>query len=420
MLDRTTAPEARGISKVNFAKAKSIFLSNGLPVHIIDAGQHDIIRLEITLKSGKWYEKSNGLAYFTSQMLLEGTSKMSSKELADIFEYNGAHVSIDSGIDYNIITVYVISSKLVKIIGIIKDCVLNSIFPEEELIVIKDIQRQQLRINNEKNSYVAGREIRKLLFGKDHPYGKSLELDQIDDKLNRQQLDLYYQQYLLRDVEIIISGRMTDEIVETIKCFDDIPIIASNKISHVITDSKNSEVVINKKESLQSSIRLGKQVISKTHGDFTGLIILNEIFGGFFGSRLMMNIREDKGYTYGIHSSLVSHLHGGFWVIGTDVKKEFVDDTIDQIYFEADRLREDLVGVDELKVVKNYLLGNFLSSLETSFALADKFKNIYFFGQDYSFYNDYVDTINVITPKEIQDLAIKYLDKFEFKRVVVG
>ena len=133
-----------------------------------------------------------------------------------------------------------------------------------------------------------------------------------------------------------------------------------------------------------------------------------------------MNIREDKGYTYGIHSSLVSHLYGGFWVIGTDVKKEFVDDTIDQIYFEADRLREDLVGAEELRMVKNYLLGNFLSSLETSFALADKFKNIYFFGQDYTFYDKYIDTINTITPKEIRELAIKYLAKLEFKRVVVG
>jgi len=419
MLDRTTPPAARRISKVNLTQAESINLSNGIPVHIIDAGKHDIIRIEIVLKSGKWFENNNGVANFTSQMLLEGTSKRSSKELASIFEYHGAHVNVNSGIDYNILTIYVIRSKFDEIIGIIKECILNSTFPEDELSILKDIERQQLRINNEKNSYVAGKEIRRLLYGEDHPYGRALELEDFD-RLSQKLINQYYKKSLLNGIEIIISGQISGKLIEILEVFNDLPLVDAKEIKHKIVESDCTDIQIQKKDSLQSSLRLGFRTISKTHNDFPALTILNELFGGFFGSRLMKNIREEKGYTYGIHSSIVSHLHDSFWVVGTDVKKEFVDDTIDQIYFEADRLRDDLIETEELTVVKNYLLGNFISSFETSFALADKFKNIYFFGQDYSYYDKYIDKINAITPLEIQGLANKYLNKSEFSLVVVG
>jgi len=420
MLDRTIAPVAGKISNINFTKARTTSLSNGIPLHIINAGQHDIVRLEIIFKSGKWYEPTNGIAYFTSKMLLEGTSHMTSRELAENFEFNGAHVNINSGIDYNILVVYVINSKLSEIIGIIKDCLLNSTFSEEELAVLKDIKRQKIRINYEKNSFVAGREVRKLLYGKAHPYGRALETDEIDQSLSREQLIKYYRQDLLNGLEIIISGKISDSLIESLQILNDLPVIAPQDKLWDIEAGGNSEKVISKKDSLQSSIRLSRRIIPKTHPDFTGLIVLNEVFGGFFGSRLMKNIRDDKGYTYGIHSSIVSHLRDSFWMVGTDVKKEFTADAIDQIYFEAERLRNEPVGIEELKIVRNYMMGNFLSSLETSFSLADKFKNIYFFGQDYSFYDKYIDTINTITALEIQELANTYLDKTEFKRVIVG
>ena len=419
MLDRTIPPITRSISKVNLIKAEKIQLSNGLPIHIIDAGQHDIIRVEIILKSGKWYENINGEAYFTSQMLLEGTADRSSRELADIFEYHGAHVHVNSGIDYNILTIYVIRTKWKEIIGIIKECILNSVFPEKELSILKDIQQQQLRINNEKNSFVAGKEIRRVLYGPDHPYGRALEYDDFD-QIKQEHINQYYRKALLHGIEIIISGQISEDLINVLEVFNDLPKVDPSEALHNIVGSNDEDIRIHKKDSLQSSLRMGSRKISKSHPDFPGLIILNELFGGFFGSRLMKNIREDKGYTYGIHSSIVSHIHDSYLVIGADVKKEFVDDTIDQIYHEARRLNDEMVEARELTIVKNYLLGNFLSSLETSFALADKFKNIYFFGQDYSFYDKYIEKINSITPSEIQELANKYLNESAFKSVIVG
>lgn len=420
MLDRTTPPAAQRISSLNFTKAKTISLSSGVPIHIIHSDQHDILRLEIIFKSGRWFETNIGSAYFTSQMLLEGTSGKSSKELADIFEFHGAHVSIDSGIDYNTFVVYALSSKLAEIIDIISQCLIDSVFPETELNILKDIQKQQLRINNEKNSYVAGKEIRKLLFSNTHPYGRSMEIENLGDRLNADLLRHYYQDGLLNGIEIVVSGNVPDQLIASLEVFKMLPADKGKLMTHEFDDIEKSETIIEKSDSLQSSIRLGRRIINKSHEDYIGLIILNKLFGGFFGSRLMKNIREEKGYTYGIHSSIVSHIHDSFWVIGTDVKKEFVRDTIDQVLFEMERLRNDLIGREELNLVKNYILGNFISSLETSFALADKFKNIHFFGQDYSFYDRYIDTVNTITPQKLQDLAHRYLVKETFKKVVIG
>ena len=199
-----------------------------------------------------------------------------------------------------------------------------------------------------------------------------------------------------------------------------LPVGNGKILEHSFGDISRSEATIEKPDSLQSSIRLGRRIIHKTHGDYIGLVILNELFGGFFGSRLMKNIREEKGYTYGVHSSIISNIYDNFWVIGTDVKKEFVKDTIEQIYLEMDRLGSDLISQEELELVQNYMLGHFVSSLETSFALADKFKNIHFFGQDYSFYDQYVDTINSITPEHLIELASTYLKPAAFKKAVVG
>jgi predicted Zn-dependent peptidase len=409
MLDRTTPPAAQRISSINFAKAKSISLSNGTPLHIIQAGEHDILRLEIIMKSGRWFENRKGSAYFASQMLLEGTSGKSSKDLADIFEFHGAHVSINSGIDYNTFVVYTLSSKLGEIIDVIGQCLSDPVFPESELNILKDIQKQQLRINNEKNNYVAGKEIRKLLYSNAHPYGRSLELEDMDDTLNSGVLKQYYLERLVDNVEIIISGKVTDEIIRSLEVLSFLPAVSGKYLDHTIGDAGRPEITIEKPDSLQSSIRLGRRIIHKTHEDYIGLLVLNELLGGFFGSRLMKNIREEKGYTYGIHSSLVSHIHDSFWVIGTDVKKEYVSDTVEQVYYEMDRLRNDIISNEEI-----------ISSLETSFSLADKFKNIHFFGQGYGFYDKYIDTINSITPQRLNELANTYLNSGAFRKAVVG
>lgn len=150
------------------------------------------------------------------------------------------------------------------------------------------------------------------------------------------------------------------------------------------------------------------------------MYVLSNILGGYFGSRLMSNIREDKGYTYGIGSGVVSHLNNGYFFIATETGAEVTEKAIDEIYFEIKRMRNEIVPIEELQLVKNYLLGRFMRSFDGPFALADRLKGVLYYDIGYEYYERFVNTIKEITPEQLQDLANSYLAQEELTEVVVG
>ena len=218
----------------------------------------------------------------------------------------------------------------------------------------------------------------------------------------------------------MVSGNIDDDQISLFDIFSDKKYSDPDIVEYQDHVPSESTVYLEVEDSIQSSIRIGRRIISKNHPDHFGLIILNEILGGYFGSRLMKNIREDKGYTYGIYSSLAHYVQDNFWVIGSDVGKQFIEPTLEEVFKEFKRLQEEPLDHTELETVKNYMLGNFLSSLETSFSLAGKFKKVHFFGLNYDYYDKYIDTIHTINAKRLQDLAGKYLNREDFKIVTVG
>ncbi|WP_370526579.1 M16 family metallopeptidase [Pedobacter sp. HDW13] len=175
-----------------------------------------------------------------------------------------------------------------------------------------------------------------------------------------------------------------------------------------------------KPEALQSAIRIGQLAINRKHKDFPGLQILNTVLGGYFGSRLMANIREDKGYTYGIGSGISSLQQAGYLFISTEVGADVCGAALTEIYKEIDLLKTTLIGEEELNLVRNYMLGSMLGSLENVFSHADKFKNIYFSGLDYDYYSRYIETVKTITAEELLALANKYFTTESFTEVVIG
>ena len=154
--------------------------------------------------------------------------------------------------------------------------------------------------------------------------------------------------------------------------------------------------------------------------EFFKLQILNTVFGGYFGSRLMSNIREDKGYTYGIGSAITSMEDAMFFFLSTEVGADVTNEALKEVYFELDRLRDELVSEEELVMVKNYMLGSMLKSSDGPFSMADKYKAVYFKGEDLSFYDRYISMVNNVTSEELLEVAKKYFDPEEMLEVVVG
>jgi zinc protease len=160
--------------------------------------------------------------------------------------------------------------------------------------------------------------------------------------------------------------------------------------------------------------------INRKHEDFSGLQILNTVLGGYFGSRLMNNIREDKGYTYGIGSGISSLQQAGYLFMATEVGADVCSAALTEIYKEIELLKNEPIGEEELNLVRNYMLGSMLGSLENVFSHADKFKNIYFSGLDYDYYTNYIATVKAITAEDLLAIANKYLTTDHFIEVVIG
>jgi zinc protease len=171
---------------------------------------------------------------------------------------------------------------------------------------------------------------------------------------------------------------------------------------------------------VQTSIRIGRHLFKRKDPDFYKFIVCNEVLGGYFGSRLMKNIREDKGYTYGISSNLAPLKNAGYWAISTDVKKEFAQATLDEIAKEIKLLQTKLVSVDELQTVQNFMAGEFAASLNTPFEIADRVRLMVLENLEPDFYARYISGVRAITPEQIMEMANKYLNFDDLTQVLVG
>lgn len=423
-LDRRVAPPARPIRYIDFLEAETTQLSNGIPVHMIRSGKQPVVGLELVFRHGGIrHEQKNGIAFFTNKMLAEGTRQKDSVAISNEIDKYGAFLQLSPGLDYSSVDIYMLVRHIQPLLAILRELITESVFPEDELQKLKTIQLQHLKVHNKKSNALASKKFKAALFGAHHPYGRSLEEEDIP-ALASDELQTFFQHQLKNHLEIIISGDVNTEVLQAVeRYFGDLPLVESapsedNLPDAVITQEKR--IVVERPENLQSSIRMGGPMLTKEHPDYHKMKVLNTIFGGYFGSRLMRNIREDKGFTYGINSGLITLRDAGYFVIGTEVKKEFTAQVFEEIYREMARLRDEPLGNMELNTVKNYMAGRLMASVDTPFALAEKFKNIHLYGLTYNFYKSYLNTINTIDASALQETARKYLTEENMVEVIVG
>jgi len=423
MLDRTIAPPAGKINEAfDIQTAHTSTLENGTRLHTLLSGNQEAVRLELIFDGGNWNQSSAGASYFTTKLLSAGTPNFTSKQIETALASAGAFLELESSNEKNTLTLYVLAKHLESLLPLIFELVTRPTFPQEELDNLKKITLQNLSINLNKTSYVASTNFREALFGNNHPYGRAMNESVINGVDRNSLLEFFEQTFSNDNCDIILSGNGSLDFEDLInKYFGKSPWGKSqNTYAKHTFEYVPLKQTIEKEDSLQSSIRMGFPLFNITHPDYLEASVLVEIFGGYFGSRLMKNIREDKGYTYGISSNLVSMLHSGYMIIGTDVGSEHTEDTFKEIYKEIEILRNQLVGEEELTLVKNYLTGSFLNSLNTPFALADRFKSIYFNNLSSDFYKRYLATIENVSAERLQNLAQKYFILEHFTEVVVG
>jgi len=420
MLDRTIPPPSKTIDYLRFSWPKAYQLKEGLPLFVLNAGNQPIIKLELVCDAGSWYEPHNGVAYFTAKMLQEGTQQKSAQDIAHYIDQYGASIQVQVQPDTCTFTLITLSKHLVPMLALLVELLLSPTFDEQRLAHLKNLSTQELKVDAKKNSHVARKKLKEILFNSTHPYGKQLTETAIA-YITPVHLQQYYKDQLLARCRLLVSGQVDEQDLQAIQDYlQPLPIQVPDAVLPPWPTQAPSQVHLAKEDSWQAAISMGRILFAKDHPDYLPLLVVNELLGGYFGSRLMRNIREDKGYTYGIFSRVVPLKHTSYLLIATEVIQAFAQATCQEIAQEIKTLQTVPVPEEELKTLQNYMLGTFLSEINDPFSMMEKFKAAYLHGLDQAYYERLYDTIRHISAPQIRTLANEYLSTDSLSQVIVG
>ena len=425
MLNREKEPSFNTIDQISITEAKKEVLDNGISVYSIDTGSQELVRVEFFFRSGVKEQQLKLQASHTMNMMENGTKNYSAEEISEHLDFYGSYFQTISGFDHAVVALYSLNKHLKNSIGYVEEIIKNAAFSREEYEIFLENAKQRFLINSKKVSFISRNEFAPLIFGEEHPYNHKITLSDLNSMSREHLLDFYKANINYSNCTIIISGKLPEGYLSLLNQHFGKGEWGGKKDQFVnqkfeISSTKQNKHFIVKEDALQSNIRIGRILFNKLHPDFFKFQILNTVLGGYFGSRLMSNIREDKGYTYGIGSGLVSFYETGYFEISTEVGVEVTQNTLHEIYSEISRLQQELIPEDELELVKNYILGSFLRSVDGPFSLAEKFKSVWEYGLDYSYYNRYIESIKNCTSSELRALAVKYLQQNDLIELVVG
>lgn len=418
MLNRSQAPELHPIEHIAFVQPEIIRLSNGVQLFWRNGIFNETSKIELHFKAGSTVAKPI-IASLCAGLLISGTPNKNARQIQKAFDALGAYYDVSITQNEAIVTIYALKDQLLAAYAVFHESLFEANFPDKELQDLVSERRQKFLVQQEKVSFLAQRQFQRSFFA-GSSYAQQIQLEDYDNVRLAEIKDFHQNNYLNGLLEVFVIGDIyqTDiqQLEKLLLTFKGAPKAHEN----FVWQNELGAIHIEQEGALQSALRIGRPLFNKTHPDFCDFSILNTILGDYFGSRLMSNIREDKGYTYGIGSYLVEHQYYGYFVIGTEVGVQTRTATFEEIQIEFERLKTELVATEELELVKNYMLGQLLKSADGPYAMLDLFSNVHHYGLTLEFYDHLIERIRQITPQRIQELAKQYLNWEEMLIISAG
>lgn len=405
---------------VDMPRAVEHSSANGVKIYVLDSDDFEVVRFTFVFRAGTSMQHKPFTASATANMLSEGSTSLTAQQIADELDFYGSYFDVNIDRDYSYISFVSLSKFFTETANVATEILLRPSFVERELKTYCQKRKQSLAIERKKVEVQSRELFAEALFGKKHPYGISAKGECYDDVTRDDIVTLYNELYTANNCFIVCSGHVDDTVLDRIKGMAmelptgekpqiELPAIESTYSTRRDIDS-----------ALQSSIRIGRLLFTRTHPDFVGMQVVAAVLGGYFGSRLMQNLREEHGYTYGVMAAMVNFDREGYFAIATQVAREHRDDALREIYTEIERLRTELISDEELQMVKNMMIGEVLRILDGPFGIADVTIENIMCDVDNRYTEQNVETIFAITPEEIQRLAVKYLRREDLIETVVG
>lgn len=425
-IDRTQQPPLRPLTDLHLPLPERRVFENGIPVTLVNIGGKQVVRIDILFKAGTWCQSQKLQALFTNRMLREGTKKYSHKMIAEQLDFYGAWVDLSCGAMYSCITLYSLSHHFHDTLDILESMIKEPLFDENQLEVVKDMNVQQFLVNESQVDFLAHRSLLNMLMGDTHPYGKrTVKEDYL--AINRDLLQTFYDAHFhSANCQIFIAGDISEDLINRVEeAFGNAPFGQSGNTETdcgrpVFSPSEEDRRFILKDDAYQSAVCLGMPTLHRTDNDYLKFKVVLALFGGYFSSRLVSNIREDKGYTYHIAADITHYPFSSFLIIHTECDNEYVEPLIQEVHNEIDRLHTELISVDELSKLKNYMIGELCRGYESAFSIADAWMFTFTSGLGDDYFQKSLEAIKDITVEEVRDLSVKYLRKENLKEVIAG
>ena len=425
-MNRTIAPAIKDAVEfdVTLKPYEKFTLDNGIPVYVIKSDEQDTLQLEFIFPAGSWYEQESQVAAATNFLIKNGSTKHNALEINESIEYFGAYLNRNSYHENATYTLHCLTRHTEDLLPLLQEVIQDPAFSADELATYQQNMKQRLAVNLQKCDFVANRYIDKYLFGEFHPYGRVSTM-MAYDALQPESLRAFYQKhYSYNNCKIFVAGHLPENMIallnkyfgstqwngETTLLRPELPIQTADEKKHRIFNDENG---------VQGAVRVARHFPNRYHPDFPKMMVLNTILGGYFGSRLMSNIREEKGYTYGIHSQLYNFRQTSALNIQTEAGRDVCEATIEEIYKELQNLQNEPVPEEELSLVRNYMIGSILGDLDGAFQVIQRWKSLILNDLDENYFNNNIRIIKTITAEELQQLAKQYFTPSDFYELVV-
>ncbi len=421
--DRTTAPEIKDYTDFELVPPQSFCLQNGITVKHFDNKELDLIHFQLKVKAGSCYEPKKNVAAFCYLLLKESAPQHEIFEVEEFLDYYGVNYSVSISIEYVTISFIIPKNNCLIVLPYIFDFLLHPCFKETNLQLLKERKIKDLAVNKEKVGYCASQLMLRQIFGDSCMVGKILEESDLRS-ITTNDLQQYFQQsFCAENIRAFTAGNLSAEISE---CFrqlcGDIPHGHANSFQAAsYTPHHQQEPIIDlHPDCMQSSFYLCRKSIAYNDECRRDFGILSAILGGYFGSRLMSNLRETHGYTYGISCGSIYYEDSSLFYIESEVNVDTTAKAIEECYKEMDILTKEPVTEEELLLIKNYLSGQLLRKVDNTVSWMTQYANWDDFGLGETEFKRQLQTIRDFNAEKGMNLARQMLQAEDFFTIVSG
>ena len=421
-INRNQVPETKDFQLFEIASPQKFTLRNGIAETLFYNAQLELIHFVVVLHTGILHETKKHLSSMCFALMKGAVQGKSAEEVNDFLDYYGVSLEVEQGMTSTEINISVPLRNCGQVLPFIIHLLLYPVFEKDALERQKQLSIKRLEYNQSKGSYRATQLMFKTFFGENSCRGTQLTRHHIEALTTDELADYYHRVLKAQNVSLYVSGRVDDTLQHTIEeTFSQIPDGSVSLVAaKMLEGSVPSWVYEEKADSMQSSLTLCRRSIPYNHPDRRRLTVLSVLFGGYFGSRLMQNLRETNGYTYGISNGTMYFNDQSVYYIDSEVNIDKTDLAVQACYDEMRRLQDEKPDDAELTLVRNYMLGSVLREVDGSIKLMKKYIYWQNFGMDEQEFYQMIETIRTMDTETIQRLAQTYLQPDAFTTVVVG